>query len=373
MRKVKIVFTIDSLVNDGTEKSVLETISRFSVYANCSVVYFSPRHNLKNEFEKYSIPLHFLYCSKPFFFLKGVYKFYRFVSVSKPDIVVSSLFSANLISRIVCFLTRTKLVGTFVSDSYSKIRLDSFTIKQKFGFHLVYLLDRATSFIPQIWIANSESIKKSNCLKLNISEEKVCVIYRGRDSKKFILKPEYKQEDCFQFITLGRLYFSKGIFDLLQAFKKLTIEFPQVCIHIYGDGPERKNIEKFIVLEQLEKQVILHGNTSDAWKFIYSSNCFVFPSHNEGFSGALIEAMMCGIPIIASDIPMNLEAVEHEKTALIFKVKSVEELYLNMKRMIQRYSEMLEMGVRAREIAMNRFDIESISKLYEQKLLSLIK
>ena len=61
-----------------------------------------------------------------------------------------------------------------------------------------------------------------------------------------------------------------------------------------------------------------------------SSNCFVFPSRFEGFSGALVEAMMTGVPIISSNIPMNLEAVEHNKTALVHEMKNSKDLLSKM-------------------------------------------
>jgi glycosyltransferase involved in cell wall biosynthesis len=372
MKRINILFTIDSLINAGTEKSLLETVSRFSNNVNSKVVYFFPRHDLKNEFETRKIPLCFLNSPKRLFFLFGTYKFYRLVKESKPDIVVSSLYSANIISRIVCFITNTTLVGTLVSDSYSSVRADNFTFKQKFGFFIVYGIDRVTSFIPKLWIANSESVKKSNCSKLQISDHKVCVIYRGRDISKFNTFPEYTVDKNFHFITLGRLNVTKGIYDLIYAFKKLTIDYPNIHLDIYGDGPEKMKIKNVLVTENLQEQIQVHGNVADAWKYIYGSNCFVFPSHYEGFSGALVEAMMCGIPIIASDIPMNMEAVESENTALVFKVKSIDDLYLSMKKMVQRYAEMIQMGQRARVKANNHFDIAKIASVYEQKLISLV-
>jgi glycosyltransferase involved in cell wall biosynthesis len=372
MKQINILFTIDSLINAGTEKSLLETVSGFSNNINSKVVYFFPRHDLKNEFETKKIPLYFLNSPKRLFFLFGTYKFYRFVKETKPDIVVSSLYCANIISRIVCFITNTKLVGTFVSDSYNTVRVDNFTFMQKLRFFIVYRLDHFTSRVPKLWIANSESIKKSNCAKLQINEDKVCVIYRGRDTSKFNRFSEYTVDKNFHFITLGRLNVTKGIYDLIYAFKKLTSEYPNVHLDIYGDGPEKMKIKNVLALQNLQEQVNIHGNVADAWRYIYDSHCFVFPSHYEGFSGALVEAMMSGIPIIASDIPMNMEAVESETSALLFKVKSIEDLYLCMKKMIQRYAEMIQMGQRARVKANNLFDIANIASVYEQKLSSLV-
>lgn len=81
---------------------------------------------------------------------------------------------------------------------------------------------------------------------------------------------------------------------------------------------------------------------------------------------------MAGIPIIASDIPMNLEAVEKDKTALIFQTNHSDELAQKMLWAIQNPTQMIEMGKKARESAIRRFDIEKITKEYEQVLLSIL-
>jgi glycosyltransferase involved in cell wall biosynthesis len=83
--------------------------------------------------------------------------------------------------------------------------------------------------------------------------------------------------------------------------------------------------------------------------------------------------MITGIPIIASDIPMNLEAVTSDKTALVFKVKDTNDLQMKMEKMLNEYSTMTEMGKRAREEAMTRFDIIKISNQYEAFLKSIVE
>lgn len=102
-----------------------------------------------------------------------------------------------------------------------------------------------------------------------------------------------------------------------------------------------------------------------------SFHCFLFPSWYEGFSGALVEAMMAGIPIIASDIPMNLEAVTDSKTALIFKVGDSQDLFEKMTFALEHPEQMAAMGQEARREAEERFDIEKIAREYERVVRSL--
>jgi glycosyltransferase involved in cell wall biosynthesis len=105
---------------------------------------------------------------------------------------------------------------------------------------------------------------------------------------------------------------------------------------------------------------------------MYEAHCFVFPSRFEGFSGALVEAMMTGIPIISSDIPMNLEAVENNKTALVHQLKNATDLADKMQEMISNYETMIAMGKRARKVAIEKFDIKNIAKQYETLLIESV-
>lgn len=122
---MKVFFVLDTLINAGSERSTLDIISNFSGDIELKVIYFYPRHDLKELYESNGIPLHFINLSGKFNFIKGVKLLTRLIEAEKPDLVVSSIYRANIISRISCFLTNTKLIGTFVSDSYGKMRVAS--------------------------------------------------------------------------------------------------------------------------------------------------------------------------------------------------------------------------------------------------------
>jgi glycosyltransferase involved in cell wall biosynthesis len=286
---------------------------------------------------------------------------------TKPDIVVTSLYRSNIISRIACKITGTKLIGTFVDDSYNIERRRTFKGIALFKYQYTWFLDRITSFIPYGWISNSTCIAENNAKKLGLSLSKIKVVYRGRNSSVF---HEWKVPDLaeFKFVTIGRLYEKKGYPELIEAFYHVLKLYNNATLVIYGEGSYRKEMEKQIAFYELQDKVTLAGDFPNAWMKIYESHCFVFPSRFEGFSGALVEAMMTGIPIIASDIPMNLEAVEHRKTALVHRLKDVKDLTEKMKEMVSTYPSMINMGQMARKIAIEKFDIKIIASQYEDVL-----
>lgn len=362
---MKVFFTLDTLANAGTEKSTLDIITHFSRETEVKVIYFYKGHDLKEAYERAGIPLVFVDLKGGNSFFKGIKALKQLIREEKPDLVVSSIYRANLISRIACKQTKTKLIGTFVNDSYGAVRLEE--LKQKgihWKFRFIWWLDKRTAGIPVCWISNAVSIAQSNSDTLAVPMNKIKVIYRGRESGKF---PAWNPpaQPPFKFIAIGRLIDRKGFGELIEAFSMLKKNHPQILLDIYGEGKARKRFQELIDKNNLQGSVTLHGVIPNAWKNIYNAHCFVFPSWYEGFSGALIEGMMTGVPIIASNIPMNLEAVTENKTALIHRVQDAQDLKSKMETVINSYEKVIGMGKSAREEAFKRFDIGTISNQYE--------
>jgi len=362
---MKVIFTIDSLQQGGAEQSLAHLIEHFSTELEILVVYFKDKEDLLPQFQKLNCKVILIKLSGRFIWFEGVQRFKKIIQTHKPDLVVSCLYQSNIISRLACKITGTKLIGTFVNDSYSKERSVSFSKKRKLGTAYFFWIDKITSKIPTAWISNSESIKESNCNVLGVDPEKVNVIYRGRNAS--IIQPWKVPQDqsIFRFAFVGRLLERKGLIELLNAFEILSESNPNIHLDIFGEGPLRNKITERIAYSKCKNKISLHGNINNAWQKLYESNCFVFPSWYEGFSGALVEAMMLGIPIIASDISMNLEAVQHNYTSLVFPLKDEKKLAENMNYCLQHYSKMIVIGENARSVALAKFEIKTIAHQYE--------
>jgi glycosyltransferase involved in cell wall biosynthesis len=370
---MKVFFTLDSLANGGTEKSTVDILSYFSRDTEIKVIHLLPGFDLQPAYEKAGIPLQYIDIGGRYAYIKGIRRLIGLIRKEKPDLIVSSILTANLTSRIAGLITGTPVIGTFVNDSYGAIRIEEMRRKkQYFKFRLFWLFDKWTSGIPVYWISNAVSIAQSNAKALGLRKKKIKVIYRGRETDVFPDRGPLPVLDKFRFVFVGRMLQRKGLAELITAFNTLKKKHSNITLDIFGDGLFRKQTETMIDEYRLHDAVKLHGMVPNGWKKLYDAHCFVFPSWYEGFSGALIEAMMAGIPIIASDISMNLEAVSDE-TALIYKVKDVDALVHSMDKMITSYPEMIQMANRAKEEAKRRFDIKVIAKEYESFLREVVE
>ncbi|AMQ57478.1 glycosyltransferase [Algoriphagus sanaruensis] len=483
---MKILFTQDALVNAGAERSHLEILSRFSEELDVGFVYFYPKHDLREAYERAGIRLFFLNIPEGYHFTLAVSRLISLIRKEKPDLLVSSLWRADIITRIASFFTGVPLVGTLVNDSYAPM---AWTDKKGFKYKVVYWVDRLTAGIPCHWIANAHALADSHVKTLGIERGKISVVYRGRpviasaakqsfeenskpkekiasatkspeDNSKlkesslamtspvetasaaesFDIKSEIsdsslppqragavtnpeetaypdsvgipvtddviareerpkqslmeiadrfvvrESEPIRNFISYGRLLERKGFQDAIRAFAKVYETYPDCTLTIFGEGLYRNQLETLIQELKLQNAVFLPGRISNPMELLISNwnahrtsdighrtsfHCFLFPSWYEGFSGALVEAMMAGIPIIASDIPMNLEAIEDKKTALVFRVQNIEELAKQIIWSIEHPEAMQNLGTQARRISEERFDIEKIAKQYEDVLKSL--
>lgn len=88
----------------------------------------------------------------------------------------------------------------------------------------------------------------------------------------------------------------------------------------------REPLMKLISENKLADKVFLYGSRNDVPMILCDYDCFVFPSLVEGFSGAIVEAMFAGLPVLASDIPQNKEAITHLETGYLFSTGSADEV-----------------------------------------------
>lgn len=115
------------------------------------------------------------------------------------------------------------------------------------------------------------------------------------------LDPSDLDQHCV--VSVGRLVTTKNFNGLIRAFKLVLDKYPDWVLKIYGDGPEKKNLQSLINQECLSNSVMLCGNTGDVEDVLKKSSIFAISSLSEGFGLVLIEAMECGVPAISYDCP----------------------------------------------------------------------
>jgi glycosyltransferase involved in cell wall biosynthesis len=208
------------------------------------------------------------------------------------------------------------------------------------------LLKSAVKWADRI-ITVSEYTKQDIIKHLNADESKIRVIYQASDhrfhpmlKKEVVEKVKLKYSIHGKYIlSVGKSYTHKNIPHLIKAFNNLlsreSIEHQLVLIGDKFWGPANLETQKTIAELNIEKKINWIGFVDDEdMPAIYNgAELFAFPSYFEGFGLPLLEAMSCGVPVVASNVTSIPEVIGD--AGLLVSPTNVEELTLNMEAILK--------------------------------------
>jgi len=187
---------------------------------------------------------------------------------------------------------------------------------------------------------------------------------------------EFSEEQTIKpsILFVGRLHPVKRVDLLIKAFYLLRKEDRNLDLYLLGEGEEQQNVKELVHSLGLTDSVHLLGfvDRPTVLKMMKESDVFVLCSKIEGNPRVLIEAMMCKIPIVATNVPGINDIIQHEKTGyLVSNPKPIEladaiEYVLKNKRLA------LTMVNRAYTFAKKNFSKETAAKKIHQELASLL-
>jgi len=229
----------------------------------------------------------------------GWWRFRKIVRQEKPDWVISLGNSPNIINALVNYNPIIR-VGNALPKSTSK----AIRLRTKIFIILAKLLFKRAKKIITI----SKGLQKDLIENFHIPAEKIKLIYNQLDRKK--INKLSKQPLSVQYaplfqnqviINIGRISKQKGQWHLIRAFSKVADQVPKVKLVIIGIGIYEKYIKKLIADLDLSSRVYLIGWQNNPYQFLRQSDLFVLSSLWEGLSMATLEAIVCGLPIVACD------------------------------------------------------------------------
>ncbi|MBN1936534.1 MAG: glycosyltransferase [Anaerolineae bacterium] len=147
-------------------------------------------------------------------------------------------------------------------------------------------------------------------------------------------------------LTTGRLHPDKGHADLISVIARLIARRPDLHFVWAGDGEQRQWLEQQLTRQQLTSHVHLLGSRADVPYLLAASDLFVMPSHWEGASLAILEAMSAGLPVIATAVGGTPELIGDGETGLLVPPHEPEA-------MVQAILALLEQPEKAAQLARN--------------------
>ncbi len=140
---------------------------------------------------------------------------------------------------------------------------------------------------------------------------------------------------CIHLVTVGHLQPVKGNDRLLEAVSQLKDEKLDFHLTILGEGSERQTLEAYIREHNLHSCVSMPGHIDNPYPYIKNADIYVCPSRSEGFSTAVSEALILGVPVISTRVSGADEMLgEHDEYGIVCD-NSTEGIHIALKIMLE--------------------------------------
>jgi len=251
-------------------------------------------------------------------------------------------------------------------------------IHDQYGASLKFRLFRKfVAMWIQRFITVSDDLAQWCQSSIGINGRRISQIYNGVDIQRFHPRQEVRPEvfpngfaSSNQFIigTIGRMQTVKDQTTLVQAFIHFRERFSDIAdgvrLVLVGDGPLRPDIERLVYESGVSPYVWMSGERQDIPELLRSFDLFVLPSEAEGISNTILEAMACGLPVLATAVGGNVELVVDGSTGRLVPPKDPRAMaeaivgYVTHKELAQ------EHGRAARVLAESHFSLETMVNGY---------
>lgn len=290
----------------------------------------------------------------------------RFIK-GKYDIEVSYLEgpSARIISG--CPYADTKLVSWIHVEQHTKKNAS-------LAFRSFRESERCYQQFHQT-VCVSEYVKR-DFLGLYPSVAPVDVLYNTNETNQILRKKDEAIEDGvfsqgqIRICGVGKLMPNKHFDRVLRIHKRLLDQGYPVHTYLLGDGPERNELERFVLENQLSQTVTFLGYQTNPYKYVANCDLFVCASIAEGFSTAATEALIVGTPVCTVEVSGMKEMLGQNNEYGIVTENNEEALYQGIKTLLDDPA-LLDHYKKQASIRGKAFSTENTVKAVEEMLLLL--
>lgn len=184
-------------------------------------------------------------------------------------------------------------------------------------------------------------IVKNSLLQLFPKLNNIIVRYNPVDDKNIRLLSmqssniKFENNDTIKLVSTGRLVNQKGYDRLLPIIKRLKDDGLNVSLTILGEGSDRKTLEEYIKSNNLSELVSLPGFVSNPYSTMAQHDIFVCSSRAEGYSTAVTEALILGMPVVTTDCSGMKELLGENNEYGLVTQNDDESLYQGIKKLLE--------------------------------------
>jgi glycosyltransferase involved in cell wall biosynthesis len=329
--KKKLVLMVPQLRRGGAERVVSRLSFILNEFYDVTIVVFD-NSNITYDYGCELVTLnakpdpnsHII--KKLFNIIKRIYLYNKFKRKNGVDITYSFGDTANIIN-VFSSGNDKKIISI---RGFKRVRVGKDLKDKYFLKPLSKLICNKSDEIIAVSNLMSETIVK----EYNLPASKIKTSYNGYDTENIISLSNEKlsREDHERFgsdriiVTAGTFRSAKGYWHLIKAFSIVLKREKNVKLLILGedDGQNRRKVEKLAEALKISRNIIYGGYQKNPYKYFKRSTLYVLSSTSEGFPNALVEAMTCGLPIIASDCKSGPREIVAPDTDIFSSAQTVD-------------------------------------------------
>lgn len=272
------------------------------------------------QIEKLGYPIFSLHATSRVYDLRVILRLLRVFKTFRPHIV-NLYFKVSILGRIAAKLAGVPIIICNEMDmaweEYSP------------GLRIAAAVKRHMDFMADKIVACSQAVRSYWERK---KSSKYTVIHLPIDLDKFanndvqVQKSKFKHESDPLIGMVSRLFPGKGHQYLIQAMSAVASAFPSARLRIIGTGPVLDEMKTLSQSLRMENTIEFTGFVEDLNAQMQELDVFVLPSLTEGFPLSVMEAMACGLPVVATPVGGIPEMIEQEVNGLLVPPCNVEEL-----------------------------------------------
>lgn len=304
----RLVFVVDGFNAGGAERALLAFLRDLRQRGHRLVVFSTGAEGpLLGDFRAVAHRL----ASHPKRFAFDVrlpWRLARLLRAERPHACVSVLFYADVVAAAAARLAPVPLV------SWQHV-LPSRDLKNRRAHHRMAYRAALPRFARLVCCA--DCVRDDLQAVYGVPPERLVTVHNGVDLQRFAAAPPRPPDGTFRVGMLARFDAEKGQADLVRAAAALGTRLPQLRLVLAGDGPTRPAVQELAARLGLGARVEFPGHVARVEALYPSLDAVALVSLYEAHPVSLLEALACGRPVVATDLPGVREAVEDGRDALL--------------------------------------------------------
>ena len=292
--------------------------------------------------------------------VKCVFRLVRVIRAEKYNVVHTYLPMANFIGSIAARLCSTLTV---------------ITSRRGLGRHqdrssVWRYMDRISNYLSDRVTVNSQGVWRDVVERDNINENKLVLIYNGIDPSIYDIDNGLRstmrasiavRDDDIVIGMVANLIPYKGHKDALAALQIVVESYPKLKMVFIGqDSGIKSELEMVASDRGISEQILFLGRRDDVPMLLSVCDIALVASHEEGFCNALLEAMATGLPVVATDVGGNAEALSAGELGILVPAKDPEKIAEALLLLLDDSVLRNKFGKLAREAVAIKYSIETL-------------